>query len=102
MKRIVFFLAIMSSLSMFLYGIGTAQDFLESTQMLLLRLAAALGLLLSIGSTCGFSLDLGYTFIERSPRFLLGAFAYIFAAALGISVTLFSHGILVLVAGNLS
>lgn len=101
-KRVVFFLATMGSLTVFLYGIGTAQDFLESTQLGLLRLSAAIGILLFLGSLFGLVLDVFYAAHARAPRSLWGAFAYLFALLFGAAIALFSNGILVLVAGNLT
>jgi hypothetical protein len=99
-KRVVLLLSIMGAVTIFLYGIGTAQDFLESTQLGLLRLSASLGILLFCAAACGFMLDVAYALVRRAPRNLWGAFAYLFAFALGVSIALFSNGVLVLVAGN--
>ena len=78
-KRVVFLLAAMGALSLFLYGIGTAQDFLESTQLALLHLSASIGILLFCAAACGFMLDVAYALTERAPRLLWGAFAYLVA-----------------------
>jgi len=92
----------MSALTVFLYGIGSAQEFLDSTQMVLLRLAAVLGILLFVCSICGFFLDIFYSIMERTIRFIWGACAYLFSTGFGVFVALFANGVLVLVAGNLS
>lgn len=101
-KRAVFFLTIVCALTVFLYGIGTAQDFLESTQLGLLRLSAVLGLLLAVGSVYGLILDVAYSIVSRLRRFLWGAAAYCASALFGIGVALLSNGVLVLIAGNVA
>ena len=101
-KRAVFFLMVMCALSFFLYGIGTSQDFLESTQFGLLRLSSVLGLLLAVGSGYGVVIDVFYTFASRSKIFIWGAVAYACSALLGAVVALLANGILVVVSGNIS
>jgi len=101
-KRAVLFLTVMSALSVFLYAVGTAQDFLESTQSGLIRLSALFGLLLAVASSYGFLLDVSYALFLRRRRLLWGALAYLFSAAFGFTVALAANGILVLTAGNLS
>ncbi|MFA6507055.1 MAG: hypothetical protein WCT14_13195 [Treponemataceae bacterium] len=95
-------MTVICALTVFLYGIGTAQDFLESTQLGLLRLAAVLGLLLSVGSAYGLILDIVYSVFFRLRHFFWGAVAYCVSAVFGIAVALLSNGILVLVSGNVS
>ena len=100
-KRAVFFMFGSSSLSLFLYGVGTAQDFLESTQLLLLRLSYLSALLLAIGAVYGMLLDLYFAYRLRRKRFLWGVLAYAGLASFAVLVVLFCGGILVAVVGNL-
>ena len=58
-KRIVLFLFIMSLLTLFLYGIGIAQSFMDHTQFFLLRLSRFWGLFLIIGAFYGILLETG-------------------------------------------
>ncbi len=96
------FLAVMSALTLFLYGVGTAQDFLESTQIGLLRLSSLFGLLLTVGSAYGALLDVFFAFARRNRRFLLGSLAYVLSALFGAAAAVFSNGVLVVAAGNLA
>jgi hypothetical protein len=99
-KRVVFFLAIVCSLTAFLYGIGNAQDFLDSTQLVLLRLSATLGILLTVSAVFGMGIDIYFCIRGRSLRFLWGAFAYCLIVGFGVFSAVFFNGVLVLVAGN--
>jgi hypothetical protein len=99
-KRAVFFLFGLCLLCLFLYCIGTVQDFLDSTQIAILNAASGLGLLLGIGAAYGFVLDIGAASTLKAPRYLLGAFAYFFLAVTGISVAGLASFILVAISGN--
>jgi hypothetical protein len=67
-KRIVLFLFIMSLLTLFLYGIGTAQNFMDHTQLFLLRLSRLWGLFLIIGAFYGILLETGLAFRKGGRR----------------------------------
>lgn len=101
-KRAVLFLTIMGGVTIFLYGVGTSQNFLEATQLGLLRLASLFGLLSAVGSLYGLALDLFFAYRLKARRFIAGAFAYALSAVFGVLVAAFSNGVLVAVAGNLS
>lgn len=100
-KRAVLFMFVSCALALFLYAVGTAQDFLESTQLLLLRLSYLLALMLAIGALYGLLLDLFFAFRLRRKAFLLGVLSYALLAAIAVLVALFSGGILVAVVGNI-
>jgi hypothetical protein len=86
-RRLVVFFFVMSLLTIFLYVIGTGQEFMDNTQLLLLRIALFLGLFLSAGSIYGIALGLWRAIRCRKFRYIAGAGAYIlsgiFGAALG-------------------
>jgi hypothetical protein len=101
-KRAVFFLFGLCLLCIFLYCVGTVQEFLDATQIALLRSASGLGLLLGIGAAYGLVLDIGAATLLKTPRFLLGAGAYLFLSLTGILVAGIASFILVTVSGNMS
>jgi hypothetical protein len=100
-KRAVLFMFGSCALSLFLYAVGTAQEFLESTQLLLLRLSYLSALLLAIGAVYGLLLDLFFAYRLRRRTFLWGVLAYAGLASFAVLVVLLSGGILVAVVGNL-
>jgi hypothetical protein len=85
-----------------LYAVGTAQEFLDQTQLFLLRLSALLGLLSAIGAVYGCAIDLYAALMLKSRRFFAGFAAYLLVALGGAAVAVFSNAVLVAVAGNLS
>ncbi len=99
-KRAVLFLFALCLLCIFLYGIGTLQEFLDSTQTALLRAASGLGLLLGIGAAYGIALDIGSAVAYKSSRFLFGAFFYFILSAIGLLVAALASFILVIISGN--
>jgi hypothetical protein len=101
-KRAVLFLFALCLLCIFLYCVGTVQDFLDATQIALLRAASGLGLLLSIGAAYGMVLDIAAASVHKAPRFLFGAGAYLFLAITGTAVAGIASFILVAIAGNAS
>lgn len=101
-KRAVLFLAVNCAVSLFLYAVGTSQDFLDETQVFLLRSTALLGLLSAIGAIYGCAVDLYAAVMMKSRRFLIGFAAYLLVAFCGLMVTMFSNALLVAVAGNIS
>jgi hypothetical protein len=58
----------MCLLTVFLYAIGTIQGFMDSTQMMLLRLAAALGFFLAAGSVYSLVMKFTLFFWEETRR----------------------------------
>ncbi len=99
-KRAVVLLFGLCLLCVFLYGVGTVQGFLDSTQIALLRAASGLGLLLGIGAAYGIALDVGISATLKSPRFLLGAGGYLFLSLVGIIIAGIASFILVAISGN--
>jgi hypothetical protein len=66
-KRGVSFFFLMDILTVFLYAAGTAQEFTDPTQVLLLRLSVLFGLLLGCGALYGIILNV-YFFFTRNAR----------------------------------
>lgn len=99
-KRCILFLFLMTLLCLFLYGVGTVQDFLASTQSFLLGSVYRLALALCIGSAYGVALDLFFAFRLGSTRLVWGAFFYLLMMAFAAASVLFGGGLLVLIAGN--
>jgi hypothetical protein len=83
-KRTVCFFFALCFLTVFLYGIGTAQEFMDVTQLFLLRLSVVLGLFQAVGSIYGLILDLWFVFHDRKFRFLKGAVVYSILGVLGV------------------
>ncbi|AEF81964.1 hypothetical protein TREAZ_0350 [Leadbettera azotonutricia ZAS-9] len=98
--RVVIFFFSMCLITLFLYAIGTAQGFMDSTQLVLLRIAAVLGLLLLIGALYGFALDLILYIRNRWLRFLGGGGIYLVLGAFGFAAAAVAFFIIAAAGGN--
>lgn len=99
-QRAVLFLLILCAFSLFLYAAGTAQDFLESSQLFLLRLAYLSALLLGISALYGLALSLFFARRRRKLVILGGVLVYAALVLLAALVIFLTGGILVAVVGN--
>jgi hypothetical protein len=99
-KGIVFFLASLMVLVLFLYGIGIKQVFMDLTLLLLLRFVMILGILLAASALCGVFLQLWLAFHRKKYRFFGGACAYLVLALAGIGLALLGGFITVISGGN--
>ncbi|GAB1482776.1 hypothetical protein MASR2M78_15920 [Treponema sp.] len=99
-KRSVFFIFALNFLSLFLYAIGTAQGFLDSNQIILLRVSSALGLLEGIAAFYGFIFSLFITLYRHKYNYLVGTLVYFFLAILGFFIAALISFILVALSGN--
>jgi hypothetical protein len=99
-KRTVIFFFGMCLLTIFLYGIGTAQGFMDITQVLILRLIIFFGLFLGVGPVYGIILTLWLTRKGMKARYIRGMGAYLFLALFGILAALVAAFILVTTEGN--
>jgi hypothetical protein len=99
-KRTVSFFFGMGLLTFFFYGIGTAQGFMDITQLLLLRLSVVWGLFLGVGSIYGIILTLWLA--RKGWKFLYarGLGAYIFLSLFGILAAATAALIIVTAGGN--
>jgi hypothetical protein len=100
-KRTVIALTALCVLSIFLYALGTRIDFMDRTQLWLLRSISLFGLLMGIGAVYGFLLDLGYSIFSRQPHFMWGALVYVALSVSGIIVAGIANFILVTLSGSL-
>jgi hypothetical protein len=99
-KRAVFFFLALCFLTLFLYAIGTGHEFMDTTQLLLLRLSMITGFFLAAASIYGFFLQLWLVFHEKNDRLLRGAGMYLGLSLAGIAVALFAVFIIVFAKGN--
>jgi hypothetical protein len=99
-KRTVSFFFVMCIFSVFLYGIGTAQGFMDRTLLFLLRLSVLLGFFQGVGSLYGFILDFWLLFHRREFRYLYGAGAYLFLCFLGAGIAVSGVFIIIVAGGN--
>jgi hypothetical protein len=99
-KRAILFFFFLCALTVFLYGIGTAQEFMDRTQLLLLRLSVVFGLSLAVGSVYGIALNFWFVFHDRKYRFFTGAGMYIALGAFGAAVATLAAFVIVAAGGN--
>ena len=99
-NRTVIFFFLMCLLTLFLYVAGTAQGFIDSTQIFLLRLYVVLGFFLTTASIFGVFLDLGRFIKRKKPRYIFRAGAYLFMVFFGIVTVIAALFIIVLSEGN--
>ncbi|MDR2798289.1 MAG: hypothetical protein LBB80_08095 [Treponema sp.] len=99
-KRTVLFFFGLCLLSLFLYGIGTNQGFMDRTQFMLLRITVMVGLFIGVGSMYGIGLDLWLIF-HKKYRYLIGIGGYLCLGVFGIAIAGLASFILVLAEGNL-
>ncbi|MDR3122629.1 MAG: hypothetical protein LBU16_02490 [Treponema sp.] len=99
-KRAILFFFFLCALTAFLYGIGTAQEFMDRTQLLLLRLSVVFGLSLGVGSLYGIVLNCWLVFRDRKYRFFTGAGIYIVLGLFGAVIATLAAFIIVATGGN--
>jgi hypothetical protein len=97
----VFFFAALAVLVLFLYGIGTRQVFMDTTQLFLLRLAMVIGILLAASAVYGVFLQLWLVFHRKQYRFFGGLCVYLALALAGIGLALLGGFITVIAGGNI-
>lgn len=98
-KQTVSFFLGMCVLTIFLYGVGTAQGFMDITQRMLLRLALREGLFLGVGSGYGIMVDCWLLFCGKF-RYVSGIGVYMILGIFGIAVAALAAFILVVAGGN--
>jgi hypothetical protein len=99
-KRAILFVLFLCVLTMFLYGIGTVQEFMDRTQLMLLRLSVIFGLSLAVGSIYGIALNCWLVFHNRNYRFFTGAGLYIVFGLFGALIATLAAFIIVATGGN--
>jgi hypothetical protein len=99
-RRAVLFFFFLCVLVVYFYGIGTAQEFMDRTQLLLLRLSVILGLSLAISSLYGTVLNVWLIVHKRKYRFLGAAGLYLVLGIFGIAIATLAAFIMVAAGGN--
>ncbi|MDR2784413.1 MAG: hypothetical protein LBB83_00700 [Treponema sp.] len=114
-RRGAIFFTLMGLFSVFLYGLGTLQEFTDPTQFMLIRLSIVFGLLLFCGAVYGFILNFAFFFRFRflktagplyaSPgsghfHFFRNLWFYICLTILGLLIALSMAFILAITGGN--
>jgi hypothetical protein len=101
-KRTVLFFFFSSVMIILLYIVGTIQEFMESTQIILLRFLVIMSIFLAIGALYGGLLDAGFLIIKRQTQYLFGLFSYFLMIVIGIVISLIASFLLVLIGGNVT
>jgi hypothetical protein len=94
------FILLMTIITAFLYAIGTVQGFMDSTQLLLLRLSVIWGALLAAASFYGLVLDIILFVRVGKLRSLGGASVYLLLGITGLAVLTIALSIITMAAGN--
>jgi hypothetical protein len=117
LRRGVVFFALMSLFSIFLYALGTRQEFTDPTQFMLIRCSIVFGILLFCGAVYGLLLNLAFFFRYRflkttnpaytrpgsgSFHFLQNLGVYMSLTILGLIIALGMAFILAITRGNIS
>ena len=87
-NRTAIFLLVMCILTLFLYAIGTNQDFVDSTQLGLLRLYVVLAIFLVTTSVCGIIINIVRFLPQKRARYLLRAGGYMLLVLFGTATLL--------------
>ncbi|GHV81527.1 hypothetical protein AGMMS49991_00850 [Spirochaetia bacterium] len=92
----------MCFLAVFLYGVGTRQQFTEPTQVLLLKIIGFTGIVLAFCALYGIILNIGFFF--RGGGFLRVSYLWLYIAAviLGLVAASAAFFIIALTGGNSS
>ena len=99
-NRTVIFFFFMCFFTLFLYMVGSAQKFIDSTQLFLLRLYTILGIFLAFTSASGVILDLSRFIKTKRLRYLLRAGGYVVLVIFGTITVLLIMTILAISAGD--
>lgn len=98
-KRTIAFFSGLCLLLLFLYGIGSQQEFTDITQLMLLRGAVTVGFFLGCAACYGIVFNCWMIFHGRF-RYLGGIMSYIILGALGLGVAVLGTFILILTGGT--
>jgi len=101
-NRIAVFFFLMSLLICFLYFLGTRQEFMDETQLLLLRLSSIMGFLLVISSVFGLFINMVIFIMKKKIRYILGFFMFIFFIVSGGIIAGGTYFISLLTSGNVN
>jgi len=98
-NRTVIFFFLMCCFALLLYAAGTVQNFTDSTQLNLLWLSGALGILLAVTSICGMALGI-YRFKKYKNYILLRASGYLLLVIFAVVVVFVVMAIMALSSGT--
>jgi hypothetical protein len=98
--RVTVFFLLMGMLTVFLYAVGTVQGFMDSTQLLLLRLVVFWGALLGVSSFYGLVLKIVAFAGGRELRSLGGVLVYLVLGIIGLAALTAALFIITAAAGN--
>ena len=90
----------MCLLILILYAAGTIQEFIDSTQLSLLRLYVFLGISLVISSIYSTILNLGQLIETKQVHYLFRACGYVFLVVFGVATVLVVMFIIIISEGN--
>ena len=99
-SRTTVFFFLMCLLTLFLYAAGTVQNFIDSTQIFLLRLYTVLGIFLAIIAIPGIFINLGRFFKAKKWRYLLRTGVYLLFVFFGAITVLAVLVIITMAEGN--
>jgi uncharacterized membrane protein SpoIIM required for sporulation len=99
-SRMVIFFFLMCLLTLFLYAAGTVQNFIDTTQLSLLRLYSIFGIFLAVSSGFGFALDLHRFVKTKKIRYLSRAGGYMLLLIFGATTVLTVISIIAVSSGN--
>jgi len=100
-SRAALFFLLLSLITLFLYGVGTAQGFTDSTQFAFIQLYVALGIFLGVISLCGLFVEVGRFITSKEVRYLFRAGGYIVLIAFAIVTSFGALFILAIAEGNI-
>ena len=99
-SRTAFFFFLMCLVTIFLYVAGTIQNFIDSTQIFILKFYVILGIFLVTFSFCGVIIGIKRFIDLRKRRYLLRAGGYLLFVLFGIVTILAVIFILTITGGN--
>jgi len=100
-SRTVFFFFLMCLITIFLYTVGTVQDFIDSTQLYLLKFYVILGIFLITFSICSIILGMKRFFEMKKSRYLFRVSGYLFFVIFGMVTVLIAIFIITITGGNI-
>ena len=99
-NRTVIFFFLMCLLALFLYLAGTFQEFIDTTQITLLKVYSTLGIFLTATSISGLIIGLGRMITTKKAGYLLRASGYLALALFGTVTVLIAIAIISISGGN--
>jgi hypothetical protein len=99
-RRAVLFFFFLCVMAVYLYGIGTAQEFMDRTQLMLLRVSLVLGLSLGLSSLYGLGMSVWLIIHKRKSQFLGSIGLYIVMGLFGAAIAVAAAFIMAAAGGN--